>query len=1440
MAATVPLTRRFKPLPKDAKTVDADLNDWSSFLGLEKPKSWDDLHLMHRTVVLADAGAGKTVEMRGQTERLRKEGHAAFFLRIENLLNDGLDGALEIGTADDLATWLNSTDEGWFFLDSVDESRLDGPHKFERAIRCFSKGIAAATHRAHVCISSRPYAWRPTLDAELIKTHLPFKNPTDRTTGESRDERHEKLELDVHWLCPLNREDIRQFAVHRAADRVDEMLGAIDRANLWSLAERPFDLDQLIESWNTGQPFGGRLEILQSGIARRLGEIHPDRQDREPLPLSSAQQGARLLAAAIVLSGQPGIRVPEAQYNSIGLDSEALLGDQFCSKEISALLGRGIFNDAIYGAVRMRHREVRDLLAAEWIHGLLEAGAPRYRIESLLFADQYGEQVIRPRMRSILPWLILFDDAIRAKAIAISPEIAVEGGDPARLPLPERRTILRTMVEQIVRDVDGRNGRDNSAIARIAQLDLAHDALELIERHIDNDDAIFFLGRLVWQGRMASCLPSLERVACDPARSVYARIASIRAITVVGGAEPHSALWSRLIALPIALERRLLAELVQHAPADLRFVDLLLRSLSVLEPYQQFQSTGLTQAMHGFVERINQLKSGCAQELLLSFAQGIQSFVTREPYIDQADVRLSSRDIWLMPIAMHLIEKLVLMRSSYSLDAVVLELLLKSAVVQYTPGLIEIDDFKPQLQSEIPKWTELNDALFWASVAEKRAEQERSNGDRLTDDWPVSWRGHHWQFGMDDFDRVAGWVQSRPLHDDRLVALSLALRVSAQEDRPPEVMETLRRAVEGQAELEQRLADQLQPRPPRDDDFSRFMADREEKWRRQEREDAANRAAWIADLKASPDRVRHPSGIGPGEIGDDQCGLMQALDDVGVRFDRNGSAEWHKLIPEFGSDVAYAFRDAAVAHWRVYRSGLRSEGADTSLIPDALLFAMAGLAIESNENSCFPEGLADSDVSNALRYVVWELNGFPAWFERFYKVFPAKALEFVWTELAWELDATTETRQLNYILSRIVAYAPWLSAPVAGKLIDWLQEHEVANANALGDVFQIIQAGEALPADLAGLARKKLGGAHSQWQRPMWYSLWIDNDPETGIHCLREELNGLMDAAASSDFAQRFLKTLVGGRTGRGLIRGRYKIPQRLRELYELMHLHVRVEDDIHRAGTGVYSPELRDDAQDARDLLFRLLTDIPGKPTYIALKELAADHPDPGSRSWMLRSARQRAETDADQPPWGERRIIEFASKAGLKPGTHRELFDLGVSRLIDFKDWLERGNDSLATTYQKVLTENEMRAVVAKHLNDRAAGRFTCAQEAELANSQRPDIWLQNPSVAAPVPIELKLLDMGWSGPDLCERLRNQLVGDYLRDEQAGCGIMLLVWLGQKPGRKWEIEGQRVCVAELASALSSYWRSISDTFPKVEAIEIIVIDLTIRALRSGTPGVA
>lgn len=135
---------------------------------------------------------------------------------------------------------------------------------------------------------------------------------------------------------------------------------------------------------------------------------------------------------------------------------------------------------------------------------------------------------------------------------------------------------------------------ENSAIERIAAPDLATDTLALLEKYQDNDDVIFFLGRLVWQGEMAICAPALFDIAADNSRGKYARIAAIRGVMAVGEEALKDKLWKTIAADPNLLDRAVFSELVHWAAPTTANVALVLQTLTHATPHERFSVTGLS------------------------------------------------------------------------------------------------------------------------------------------------------------------------------------------------------------------------------------------------------------------------------------------------------------------------------------------------------------------------------------------------------------------------------------------------------------------------------------------------------------------------------------------------------------------------------------------------------------------------------------------------------------------------------------------------------------------------------------------------------------------------------------------------------------------------------------------------------------------------------
>jgi len=115
------------------------------------------------------------------------------------------------------------------------------------------------------------------------------------------------------------------------------------------------------------------------------------------LSTDRALEGAERLALAMARTKTRTIRSPDhysQETDSSSLDAFSILRD-WNSAEVKSLLRRSIFDPATYGRVRFHHRSIQEFLAASRLQKLSAVGLTKRMLLSLLFADTYGERVVR-------------------------------------------------------------------------------------------------------------------------------------------------------------------------------------------------------------------------------------------------------------------------------------------------------------------------------------------------------------------------------------------------------------------------------------------------------------------------------------------------------------------------------------------------------------------------------------------------------------------------------------------------------------------------------------------------------------------------------------------------------------------------------------------------------------------------------------------------------------------------------------------------------------------------------------------------------------------------------------------------------------------------------------------------------------------------------------
>lgn len=187
--------------------------------------------------------------------------------------------------------------------------------------------------------------------------------------------------------------------------------------------------------------------------------------------------------------------------------------------------------------------------------------------------------------------------------------------------------------------------------------------------------------------------------------------------------------------------------------------------------------------------------------------------------------------------------------------------------------------------------------------------------------------------------------------------------------------------------------------------------------------------------------------------------------------------------------------------------------------------------------------------------------------------------------------------------------------------------------------------------EVATLAGQKITDTSTPPEQiAFWHAMRTDADPALSLPALIAKFNtGTLEER--TEFGSAFSVALLGSHRDVPSSFNKFKTPSYLKRIYLLIHGSVKASDDIERAGKGVYSPTLRDEAQDARERLFSLLAEIPNELAYRAILELADEHPEPRYRDYMRVRAYQRAEQDGDLSAWSTSQVSQLAYRLAGRP---------------------------------------------------------------------------------------------------------------------------------------------------------------------------------------------
>jgi hypothetical protein len=1388
----VELNRSFFPLHKDQEPSLEFGRVWGRKLGgwLE----WNDLHERQRVVLLAEASSGKSEEFKNQVKQLSAKGKASFYLPIEELADQGFEAALDAAAAKRFENWSNGTDIAWFFLDSIDEARLNRKN-FDSALKRFARELGVGIERARIYISCRVTDWNGPKDREAIAEWLPaweaaetsaasdesalldpIFNKKQKSTRRAEIAAEKPNELLVIQLVPLSTEQYRTLAKHSGVTDLDGFVAGIDRHGLEAFAERPGDLLDLADYWKTHRQFGPFVEMVEHSITRKLRERDTHRSDNEILSLAEARGGATRLAAALTFGKSFTLRAPNHDPDpslAVGaLDAIPILHDRN-EAQCNATLRRGVFAPATYGRVRFHHRSTQEYLTAKWLDGLLAANCPLSEIWQLLFVERYGVETVVPSLRPAAAWLSLWHPNIRDEVIRREPLVLLRHGDPGSLSLDARKHLLATYAAKHKAAEIADDNLDSRALWSFSHQGLA-DAIKRAWKVNTREDFHFDMLRLMRDGAIKGCTGIARTVALDEASSDNHRIAALQVLQACDDQQALAAVTRKLMKSPDKASARLAAgfALVLY-PTHLNARDL----LKLIEQSNPAGRSTLEDFSYN-IEQLYDSAPNASERATLAF--GIGALCLEPPFVE-VHQRISKRYRELARHSEAPAQKETARLGGATPPHGLLKLLM--AVERADQRHDTADSKAPNLRQLVQANPKLNLALFWADIGEQRT------NSRTEERKPIRyWQVHlgmgqiFWDLTARDLPALYSDMSSRPLEDDKRIALSAIAAILGKEGRLKSEAATLRALVSGSTTLLEDLDGYLSPPPAEDPEHLRWQRQDKVRQKKRNQQTVKDKASWVKfkkDIQDDPTLLSDPRNLTSWQAGIRRLwDLTRWLHERTSGQEEAAARQWRLLEEGFGRKVAEAYRDGMKIAWRNIdpeRPKRTPNGHIT--VKYITVLAFAGVGIEAAEDADWVKHLTDDEAARAARHGCESDQGYPEWIDTLVNAYPQVVLPIVKAEVASQWSVAVNAR--SDFLYRYGTPAVSLQRPIQAMLLEQVLKTEAPNTPALDRSIRIIrnfQLNEAEKRRLLRVVRRRYGthvgaGRDNDALSYLALILWLDSD--TGVTDLTAWLNGAAPesrrARAEHTLGKLFDRhdSFISGTLSRA------SIPT-LEKLLQTAYSHIRPEHDAVHEGS--YTPDARDRAEGARSAILSALLDRPGADAYRAMVR-AANDPDFAVRSERFRElARGKAERDAEYPAWTIPEVITFETRytAPLKTGADLLKLVLGVLADIVFK--LNKGDSTSRQLLERAKDEDEVQNWLTEQIQLRSLGRYHAYREAQVAQGDKPDIIVASAAAQCEVAIEVKHGGKGWTATELEQALRTQLATDYLKPATRRHGVLVI----------------------------------------------------------------
>jgi len=654
------------------------------------------------------------------------------------------------------------------------------------------------------------------------------------------------------------------------------------------------------------------------------------------------------------------------------------------------------------------------------------------------------------------------------------------------------------------------------------------------------------------------------------------------------------------------------------------------------------------------------------------------------------------------------------------------------------------------------------------------------NGKPLEQLWQMNILGWPMQLSTQDFDWLAVDATGRAEEAERFLAFGTLLEVWRAAGNPDDLLARIREiAPRSSTKSEQKLSAWLAPRETTAQEKA-LEAESQTHRRKHDEVQAEQDKSWknlIDDVMANPERLRNPMEPTAETVDARLYYLWQLFERMHEGTNRYSFADTAPLERLIGREATAAFCEGLRIQWRKHAPTLKSERPadkrNTIMLVDCM--GITAISIEAKNTLDWPGRLSTDEAERAAAYATLEINGLPSWMSALAERWPGPVGNILLKEIDFELDDANSGPRVG-VLEDVARATPAVSRTVVLPLFARLKSDLEIPRSALSSILTIILKGlDREKKELLSLCLQRVSELASEEAAGIYLTTAFGIDPSAAVEALAKRLDAL-DRASQTQLAQRVLPQLVGDRLfNRGIDLA--LIPVLLMHRLLLIAFQtIRYDEDIRHPSGEVYSPDVRDHAQHARDALFTQFIQIRGRPVYESLRAMANMEGFPIARERMLEIARERAQYDSELQPWPAMEVFALEQKFDAIPRTPAELQEVALHRIADIQHDLINADFAQGATLKLLPDEKSVQVWVANELSNRKERAYSVERESHVVEEKEPDLRLRAKAADASLPIEVKVAET-WSLTDLEEALEDQLANRYLRAKDARHGVLLLV---------------------------------------------------------------